>query len=182
MWNAIISGIFLLVGTGLAFYGTYLGHKTQKEIAEMQINEKLISENKIAWANESRKLLAKFIRHCFELNHTIDTMNLIQEQIALSRDSSLPIEERRKLLQITEKDREDLKRGMDDITNTLQTLAELRLYIFDDQDGDSKDVLDKTLEIEGFIQRKQKIPINQLNELTDIAREYFKSQWIELTA
>lgn len=71
MISAIISGCFLIVGAILAFWGTYSNTKAQKQIAKMQIDERLIAENKIAWSNETRKLIAEFIRRCFELNQII---------------------------------------------------------------------------------------------------------------
>lgn len=180
MWTSIVSGVFLLVGSGLAFYGTYLGHKAQKEVARMQINEKLIAENKINWSNETRKLIAKFIRDCFNLNHVIKDANLIQEKQVASMDINLTERQRERLKPSTE----ELKRitlAMSELGDAMQVVAEIRLHIFDADDKLGNEVLEKIILIEQHYSSFEEAPSNELNELTELARKYFKEQWEELT-
>lgn len=53
---------------------------TQKEIAKMQNDEKLFYEKQIEWANETRKLIAKFVTDCIELNRYIKIAHNLGEE------------------------------------------------------------------------------------------------------
>ena len=69
---AIISGIVTFIGylinARIQSSNNDKTINTQKEIAKMQNDEKLFYEKQIEWANETRKLIAKFVTDCIELN------------------------------------------------------------------------------------------------------------------
>lgn len=76
---AIVSGIVSLIGYAITACIQSKNAKktieTQKEIAQMQKDEKLFYESQLEWANETRKLIAKFVRTGTELNHVISDYN-----------------------------------------------------------------------------------------------------------
>lgn len=179
--SAILSGMFLIIGALLAYYGTHRSNQVQKEITKMKIDERLIAENKLNWSNETRKLIAQFIRKCFELNQIIEKANLVNERVKLSSDNSLPVKKRRELLNLTQQDKADLKTAMNGISEAIEIVAEIRLHVFDYEDHIGNSLLERIIEVEQHYTKFEKIPNSELTELTELARQYFEKQWVELT-
>lgn len=188
--NAIISGVCAIFGAVLAFWGANRGAKSQKnltketirkdmDIAKMNIEEKLIAENKINWSNESRILIAQFIKQCFTINTSIETAGRVQKYIDLITDSDIPSIEKIELMKFADKENNSIKITMNAISDSIETLTLLRLHFFDDNESEQQ-ILTKTLIIETYLQRFEKIPNEELSELTELSRKYFRNQWKEL--
>lgn len=165
--SAILSGVFLLVGAWLAYTGTQKSNQVQKDIAKMQIDERLIAENKLRWSDETRGLVAKFIRICFETSNWIEELKSIElEQAGIGELKRLS--EKTTLVQ----------RKLGDMT---EIVTEIRLHIFNDKNEFGKSLLSKILKIEKYYGDTKTVPAEELEELTEIARKYFEQQFIELT-
>lgn len=167
--SAILSGVFLLVGAWLAYTGTQKSNQVQKDIAKMQIDERLIAENKLRWSDESRILIAKFIRGCFEINHVIESTSTFKNS-----HHSHDIND---LVEI----QNEARAGLNKTNDLVQIVAEIRLHIFDYDDDLGNELLNKILEIESYFSKFEKIPEVELENLTELSRQYFNKQWRELT-
>lgn len=190
--NVIITSGISVFGAGLSFLGAQKGAKTQietteksvennMEIAKMNIEEKLIAENKINWNNRTRELISKFIRQCFDINHGIDQVQIINKKRELSVDPSLPSKERNKYSNLSKEDLEMAKKTLVTISDAVETVTEIRLHIFDRSDSLGNELLERIIDVEKYFQRMEKIPSKELSRLTELARNYFELQWKELT-
>ncbi|WP_426290348.1 hypothetical protein [Lactiplantibacillus plantarum] len=183
----LISGVSVVVGALIAYRSTHRTLRAQREIAEYQVtnskevnqsqmNEKLILENRVSWDNETRELILKLIGQFFSLNHTIEKSGIIQKRLDLSRDSSIPVKQREKMMRLTENERKDLVAGMESMSAIVETVALVRLHLFEDTPNERR-VWDKIIDIEQHFSKSEKVPSNELNELTEIARIYFQGNW-----
>lgn len=181
-----ISGSFIIAAL-IAYLSTRRTLKVQREIAQKQMirakevnqspmNEKLILENRVAWDNETRELISKLIGQFFSLNHTIEKAGIIQKRLDLSRDNSIPVKQREKMMRLTESERKDLIAGMDGMSTVVETVAIIRLHLFEDTPNEKR-LWDKIIDIEQHFSKSEKVPSNELNELTEFARIYFRGNW-----
>lgn len=184
---SVISGLFVLGGAVISAWSTHQTLAAQKEISkrqvesakevnQMQMNEKLILENRVAWDNETRSLISKLIEQLFSLNHVIEKADSVRQMLKMARDPKLPSSQRNKLLQLSDDEKHDLKAGMDGIDKTIGTVALIRLHLFDDTPNE-KELWNKIMSIEQYMTKFEKIPSSELNELTEIARIYFQGNW-----
>lgn len=176
----IIAGIFSLITAVIAFMGlrqtTKLQIESSKEVAKMQNNEKIYIENRVHWDDESRELIAKFIGQAFSLNQTMEKAGLVKSRLDLANDPKLPTKERIKLLRLTEDDKNDLKVGMDGIKDIVETVAQIRLHLFEDTPNEQR-VWKKIMDIEQHYTSYGSASGEDLNELTEYARIYFMGNW-----
>lgn len=123
---AIVSGIVSLIGYAITACIQDKNAKktieTQKEIAQMQKDEKLFYESQLDWANETRKLIAKFVRTGTELNHVINDYNQVAK-LKKSKDPATRIKQ--------ETHKAELEAKMEQVISNLQEqVTLLRLYLF----------------------------------------------------
>lgn len=173
--SAVLSGIFLIVGSILTYKGTKRASQAQIKIAEMQIDERLIAENKLQWSNETRGLIAKFIRKCFEINHVMDSAEELKK--LNSKKKSVNSADLKKLLEI----RSDVISTQDSVKDLVELVTEIRLRIFDSEDPQGNGLLKKILDIEQYFSEFKKIPASELDQLAELSRQYFEQQFKELT-
>ncbi|MDE3751889.1 hypothetical protein [Pediococcus pentosaceus] len=194
--NVIIAGgtslLGSLIGAGLAFWGARRGAKIQSEVSEkniknsmeiakMNIEEKLIAENKISWDNETRKLISKFIRQCFDINHGIENVKIIEQKKKLSVDPTISAKERKQYSELSKEDVENVKQTMSILADAMETMTEIRLHIFDKSDVLGNQLLDAFVNAEQHFEKNETIPSAELAQLTELSRNYFERQWKELT-
>lgn len=165
---AIVSGIVSLIGYAITACIQSKNAKktieTQKEIAQMQKDEKLFYESQLEWANETRKLIAKFVRTGTELNHVISDYN----QAAKLRESEDPAI---KIQQETHKT--ELKAKMEQVISNLQEqVTLLRLYLFHKENKDEQAVLQVILDIEHDMVKNTKISTAGLDNLVNVTRTF----------
>lgn len=186
-WTWIGSGCFVIIGALIAYLGTRRTLKIQREITEQQIksakevnqaqmNEKLLLENRVAWDNETRELIAKLIGQLFSINHVIEKAQLVTEKLKMAKDANIPVEQRMDFLSISEEEKNDLKTGMESITKTVETVALIRLHLFEDTPNE-RILWDKIRAVEQRMSKFEKIPSNELEQLTELARTYFLGNW-----
>lgn len=183
----LISGVFVIIAAVIAYLSTSRTLKVQREIAEKQMisakevnqsqmNEKILLETRVAWDNETRELIAKLIGQLFSLNHVIEKANLIRKRIDLSSDSSISPKQREKMMRITDSERNDLKSEMETHSSTVETIALVRLHLFEDTPNE-RILWDKIRAVEQHMSKFEKIPSNELEQLTELARTYFLGNW-----
>lgn len=167
---ALVSGVVALIGYGItAFVQSKNGKKAieaQKEIAQMQRDEKLFYESQLDWANETRKLIAKFATDCFKLNILIRKINDLEEKVEKKKFS---VNDRTKLLTETanhSREAEEL------ITELHEQVTLIRLYLFRDDEEEGR-VLATILTIEHGMNLNGGVDSKVLNQFIDITRNYF---------
>lgn len=168
---ALVSGVVALIGYSItAFVQSRNGKKAieaQKEIAQMQRDEKLFYESQLDWANETRKLIAKFATDCFKLNILIRKINDLEEKVEKKKFS---VNDRTKLLTETanhSREAEEL------ITELHEQVTLIRLYLFRDDDEEEGRVLATILTIEHGMNLNGGVDSKVLNQFIDITRNYF---------
>ena len=166
---AIISGIVAFIGYVInAVMQSRNNSKLltkQEEIAKMQNDEKLFYEKQIEWANETRKLIAKFVTDCIELNRYIKIAHNLGEETYKGKELQKYVEKADKMSERVE-----------ELTLNLQEETTLiRLYLFYEAM-----VRNKMLAVEQYFSKGQAIPDSELNVFVDVARQMFNHQMEEL--
>lgn len=172
---AIISGGVSLIGYGITAYFQNKNNKdtirVQKEIAKMGREEKLFYETQLATIDETRNLIAKFIKNCIAMNRAIKRFN--EKEV----DDAKNIDDARNIFNSKKESFNKLEK----ISNELQEqITLIRLNIFDKDDNLGNHVLKKIYEMEKFYTRLQPIPSEELDIFVDIVRDYFYKQIKEL--
>lgn len=165
---AIVSGIVSLIGYAItACIQGKNAKKTieaQKEIAQMQKDEKLFYESQLDWANETRKLIAKFVRTGTELNHVINDYNQVAK-LKKSKDPATRIKQ--------ETHKAELEAKMEQVISNLQEqVTLLRLYLFHKENKDEQAVLKVILDIEHDMVENNKISTAGLDNLVNVTRTF----------
>ena len=143
---------------------------TQKEIAKMQNDEKMFYEKQIEWANETRKLIAKFVTNCIELNRYIKIAHKLGKGTIKANEAKEYVEKSEKMSERVE-----------ELTLNLQEKTTLiRLYLFHEKDNYEAMVRNKMLAVEQYFSKGQAIPDSELNLFVDVARQMFNHQMEEL--
>ena len=182
---AIVSGVVSLIGYSITAYIQNKNNKEalkvqkennsdtikiQKEIAKMQNDEKLFYEKQIEWANETRKLIAKFVTDCIELNRYIKIAHNLGEETYKGKELQKYVEKADKMSERVE-----------ELTLNLQEETTLiRLYLFHEKDNYEAMVRNKMLAVEQYFSKGQAIPDSELNVFVDVARQMFNHQMKEL--
>lgn len=171
---AIISGIVAFIGYVInAVMQSRNNSKLltkQEEIAKMQNDEKLFYEKQIEWANETRKLIAKFVTDCIELNRYIKIAHNLGEETYKGKELQKYVEKADKMSERVE-----------ELTLNLQEETTLiRLYLFHEKDNYEAMVRNKMLAVEQYFSKGQAIPDSELNVFVDVARQMFNHQMEEL--
>lgn len=171
---AIISGIVTFIGylinARIQSSNNDKTINTQKEIAKMQNDEKLFYEKQIEWANETRKLIAKFVTDCIELNRYIKIAHNLGEETYKGKELQKYVEKADKMSERVE-----------ELTLNLQEETTLiRLYLFHEKDNYEAMVRNKMLAVEQYFSKGQAIPDSELNLFVDVARQMFNHQMEEL--
>ena len=165
---AIVSGIVSLIGYAITACIQDKNAKktieTQKEIAQMQKDEKLFYESQLDWANETRKLIAKFVRTGTELNHVINDYNQVAK-LKKSKDPATRIKQ--------ETHKVELEAKMEQVISNLQEqVTLLRLYLFHKENKDEQAVLKVILDIEHDMVENNKISTAGLDNLVNVTRTF----------
>lgn len=165
---AIVSGIVSLIGYAITACIQGKNAKktieTQKEIAQMQKDEKLFYESQLDWANETRKLIAKFVRTGTELNHVINDYNQVAK-LKKSKDPATRIKQ--------ETHKTELETKMEQVISNLQEqVTLLRLYLFHKENKDEQAVLKVILDIEHDMVENNKISTAGLDNLVNVTRTF----------
>lgn len=165
---AIVSGIVSLIGYAITACIQSKNAKktieTQKEIAQMQKDEKLFYESQLDWANETRKLIAKFVRTGTELNHVINDYNQVAK-LKKSKDPATRIKQ--------ETHKAELEAKMEQVISNLQEqVTLLRLYLFHKENKDEQAVLKVILDIEHDMVENNKISTAGLDNLVNVTRTF----------
>lgn len=171
---AIISGIVAFIGylinARIQSSNNDKTINTQKEIAKMQNDEKLFYEKQIEWANETRKLIAKFVTDCIELNRYIKIAHKLGKGTIKANEAKEYVEKSEKMSERVE-----------ELTLNLQEETTLiRLYLFHEKDNYEAMVRNKMLAVEQYFSKGQAIPDSELNVFVDVARQMFNHQMEEL--
>lgn len=178
-----------LLSAGLSFLGASKGAKIQIEsteksikkdmaIAKMNIDEKLVAENKIAWANKTRELVAEIISICDD-QRTLHANMGIKKGIAKIIPENMDVLSP-ELKSIFDENEEDTKRRMLHVQNFNRVHALLKLNLFEKTEAENQ-VLLKSEEIAIRLSKGKVVPTELLNDFIEASRECFEEQWKELT-
>ena len=130
----------------------------------MQKDEKLFYESQLDWANETRKLIAKFVRTGTELNHVINDYNQVAK-LKKSKDPATRIKQ--------ETHKAELEAKMEQVISNLQEqVTLLRLYLFHKKNKDEQAVLKVILDIEHDMVKNNKISTAGLDNLVNVTRTF----------
>lgn len=146
----------------------------QKKIAEMQKNQKLFYESQLQWANETRKLIAKFISGNFRLNVIVKNIDSIRSELSKSNFESINLGELSKKLN-------DNAYKLNELLYELSEEATMiRLYLFHEGDSHEKMILDAVSELAENTNARSGVDVQLLQNLIEAARCYFNYQMREL--
>ena len=148
--------------------------KTQKEIAQMQKDEKLFYESQLEWANETRKLIAKFVSDSFRFNIVVENMESIRNDVSKSKFNQIDAAD------ITKKLSDNLQRSGELLSLLNEEATMIRLYLFHKDDDHEKEVLNILDKLENDMNGQLGIDKKLLNEFVDVARDYFNYQMKDL--
>lgn len=175
---AVISGVVGIIGYVLTTnVQTKNGKETikmQKEIAEMQKNQKLFYESQLEWANDTRKLIAKFISDSFRLNIVVKNIESIHDRILKLDFDKSDVED------ITKKTSDNIHKAGELLSTLNEEATMIRLYLFHKDDDHEKEVLDMIDRLENDMNGQLGIDSKLLNEFVDVARDYFNYQMKDL--
>jgi len=175
---ALISGCVSLIGyiaTTIVQKNTAdKAVKTQKEIAQMQKDEKLFYESQLEWANETRKLIAKFVSDSFRFNIVVENMESIRNDVSKSKFNQIDAAD------ITKKLSDNLQRSGELLSLLNEEATMIRLYLFHKDDDHEKEVLNILDKLENDMNGQLGIDKKLLNEFVDVARDYFNYQMKDL--
>lgn len=141
--------------------------KMQKEIAEMQKKQKLFYESQLEWANETRKLIAKFVSDGFRLNIVVDDIKEMDSKI---NKGDFQIDEKEELLKQVADNTQEIRNL---IINLNEEITLIRLYLFHKKDVDEMRILSSILLIEDNINADSGIDSKLLSQFVDTVRDYF---------
>ncbi|PWT37566.1 hypothetical protein [Limosilactobacillus reuteri] len=175
---ALISGCVSLIG----YIATTIVQKrtadktveAQKEIAQMQKDEKLFYESQLEWANETRKLIAKFVSDSFRFNIVVENMESIRNDVSKSKFNRIDAAD------ITKKLSDNLHRSGELLSLLNEEATMIRLYLFHKDDDHEKEVLNILDKLENDMNGQLGIDKKLLNEFVDVARDYFNYQMKDL--
>lgn len=175
---ALISGCVSLIG----YIATTIVQKrtadktveAQKEIAQMQKDEKLFYESQLEWANETRKLIAKFVSDSFQFNIVVENMESIRNDVSKSKFNRIDAAD------ITKKLSDNLHRSGELLSLLNEEATMIRLYLFHKDDDHEKEVLNILDKLENDMNGQLGIDKKLLNEFVDVARDYFNYQMKDL--
>lgn len=171
---ALVSGVVALIGYVITAFVQSRNEKkaikAQKEIAQMQKDEKLFYESQLEWANETRKLIAKFVSDSFRLNILVKNIKSINNKVGkLDFDPS-------EVDDISQKSSENLHKAGELLSSLNEEVTMIRLYLFHEEDDDEKKVLDMIYLLENDMNDRLGIDSHLLNKFVDVARDYFDKQ------
>lgn len=145
--------------------------KTQKEIAKMQKDEKLFYESQLDWWNETRKLIAKFVKNCTIINRKIEKAKKSTNPERLKSIKS--IEEAKSQIAEDQNDIQELEKSINELQE--QTTL-IRLYLFHDENMSEREILLKILDMEQHYSKLEAIPSVELSDFVDLVRNFFELQ------
>ncbi|MEE6728365.1 hypothetical protein PS421_01405 [Pediococcus pentosaceus] len=192
--NVIIAGGITFLG---ALVGSRIGSKSQLnstkvsvkkdlKIAQMNIEQKLVADNNIAWSNQTRTLLTKFVRQCFEINQIILDIEVVEKHRNIRKISDLSGKQINYFNDDVQKRIENIKGRLPVIDEAIETIAMLQLTLFR-RSSLEKQILDQALKIKKCFDNNTEdtkfniIADEDINELIELSRKYFKQQWDFLT-
>lgn len=175
---ALISGGVSLIG----YIATTIVQKktadktveAQKEIAQMQKDEKLFYESQLEWANETRKIIAKFVSDSFRFNILAKNIKSMHEKVE-KRDFDLS-----EAGDISKKTNKNLHEAGELLSSLNEEVTMIRLYLFHKDDDHEKKVLNMIAMLESNMNDQLGIDSRLLNEFVDVARDYFNYQMEKL--
>lgn len=148
--------------------------KMQKEIAEMQKNQKLFYESQLQWANETRKLIAKFISNNFRFNLITKDIEEIRNEI------SKPDFNKSDLGELSKKVNDSVNRANELLSELSEEATMIRLYLFHGDNSHEEKILNVVSELAQNMNVQSGVDAQLLRELTEEARSYFNYQMKEL--
>lgn len=171
---AFVSGLVSIIGYIItACVQNRNGKKTieaQKEIAQMQRDEKLFYESQLEWANETRKIIAKFVSDSFRLNILVKNIKSISDKVGKLDFSPSDVND------ISSKSSENLHKAGELLSSLNEEVTMIRLYLFHEDDAHEKAVLDMIDMLESNMNNQLGIDSQLLNKFVDVARDYFNYQ------
>ena len=175
---ALVSGVVALIGYSItAFVQSRNGKKAieaQKEIAQMQRDEKLFYESKLEWANETRKLIAKFVSDSVRLNILVKNIKSMNNKVEKLNFSPSEVDG------MSRESSENLHKAGELLSSLNEEVTMIRLYLFRKNDDHEKEVLDMIKALESDMNNQLGINSQLLNEFVNVARDYFNYQMEEL--
>lgn len=170
----LVSGVVALIGYGItAFVQSKNGKKAieaQKEIAQMQKDEKLFYESQLRWTDEVRKLIAKFVDNCFKFNILSHKINSTEEK---PKKGDLDLIE---VAEITNLRGKYVKEAEELITSLNEEVTIIRLYLFHKDDEREQKVLKTILLLGHNMSVENGIDSKELDKFIELVREYFDNQ------
>lgn len=182
--SAIYSGLIAAIVSGIVsgigyWYSAKIQRETsketiatQKEIAQMNNNEKLFYETQIRWNDEVRKLFAKYVKQCFILNRDIKEV----KEIKVPKGEKANEVTFEKLRLKINRQKELTDSAMEQIYGLQETVSLIRLYLFNDDNTVAKILLQSMLNMIQHYGKFEPVSTMELNDLIENARVYLDEQ------
>ena len=168
---AVISGIVALIGYVINSYFQNKNAKeaieVQREIAQMEKDEKLFYESQLEWTNETRKLIAKFVSDSFRFNIVAKNIKDLGKKVG-NWDF-----DRSEIDGLSEKTANNLREAGELLSSLNEEVTMIRLYLFHEHDESEKELLNMIDSLETDMNNQIMIDSHLLNKFVDVARKYF---------
>lgn len=175
---AVVSGLVSLIGyTVTAYIQSKNSKKTvevQREIAQMQKDEKLFYESQLKWTDKVREMIAKFVDNCFKFNILSNKINSLEEK---AKKDNLDLAD---IGDISTKRGNYVAEATKLITSLNEEVTIIRLYLFHKDDKYEQKVLKTILSLEHNMSIENGIDSKQLDKFIELVRDYFDKQMKEL--
>lgn len=177
--GAIVGGIVSLIGyvmtTRVQSKNGKEAIKIQKEIAEMQKNQKLFYESQLQWADKTRELIASFASHCFEFD--ILANDLKEEKKKLKDPKSIS---KTAAIEMKKQNSKYLEQIFDLFTTISKEITLIQLYLFHKNNEDELRILDIVETINKNMNTETGIPNGSVDKLVSVVSDYLDRQMTEL--
>lgn len=174
MWNVIGTGLVAgLIASMTNILIAHLSNRTQRETTKM-LNLEKTNEVTLEWNNETRDLISKFVKACFQThqvyNATDGLVGRFSEAIKLNSND-------RVFDNITEDAKAAIKKSNQTSSELYALQAQIRMHLYDDRDYLVTDINNQIEKVIEKLESNRSLPAKEIDDLVDLSREYFSTQW-----
>lgn len=175
----LISGIFLLLGAVLAFYGVHRSNKNQMEITKMQIDEKLNSETRLQHLTEVRKIAVELVELCLKIKTGPALLKEINQFSELQKDIENGTYDANKIkstMMARNKLEAELDAVMPNYYKLVGLIERLRFLIVDAEEENARTVLNLLDGLDDRVGKSETLSEGYLDQVTNGIRQYIRQE------
>ncbi|MBB1079078.1 hypothetical protein H5S09_03650 [Limosilactobacillus sp. STM2_1] len=174
MWDVIGTG--LIAGVIAALVNVLVAkwsNQTQRETTKM-LNLEKTNEVTLEWNNETRELISKFVKTCFQTYQVYNTADSLVGRF----DEAIKSNSNDQIFDNITDDAKTVIKNSNQTSSELYALqAQIRMHLYDDHDYLVIDINNQIEKVIEKLESNRSLPVKEINDLIDLSREYFSIQW-----